>query len=518
MANSKHDQNEPYPLLSDISRPELYEKNWLAHQEAAITQLVNCLFESFEDDKRTRGSINVNLTKVLIHIYHEPPFPILYQQLQASLLHGALSAPKDLTSSASRLKSDIGLRGEFLDLWMRTYELAPLQAATEAVIGRKISKASEWSNALTDGGQRGAKQRTLALRTFLDVFLIRNEDMSPMKHGVEDTAYSKQTNLHLSTAACTGQRTIVRSLLLILLLDKAKHTEAIPSCLFLPSSPHKSSVCVVNALRKLLLPSVGDVHRTLRQLGYFVHHVQHPLQEYPYRIVNLATDLRDGVRLTYLVELLLYSSTATSRPSEHHTTRSLNNELPLDLLRKKVFPLSSRLKVPCAAKSQKVHNVQIALNALCGVTAVGSVAKALKAHDIVDGHREKTVGLLWALVSRVGLGTLVDWKELEKETRRLQKRCSHNPDDREAERRCQERSDEPATALFAWVGSIARVHQLSLENIPTAFADGKIFEKIVDEYAAYLPCLRDEQTETCSKLTGLETKLRRLGCNRYFGK
>lgn len=164
-AHSTQGLKESYPLLSDISEPQLYEENWLAHQEAAITQLVNCLFDSFEDDKRAWESDNVNLTKRLIRIYQEPPFPILYQQLQASLLHGALSAPKGLAGNASRLESDIGLRRDFLDLWMKTYKPAPLQAATEAVIGRKLSAVSEWSKAPTNGGQRGAKQRTIALRT-----------------------------------------------------------------------------------------------------------------------------------------------------------------------------------------------------------------------------------------------------------------------------------------------------------------------------------------------------------------
>lgn len=520
VTQSQQNHDEPYPLLSDISKPELYEENWLAHQEAATTQLVNCLFEAFEDDKCVRKSINVNLTRELVHLYQEAPFPILYQQVHASLLHGALSAPKGLTSSASRLESDIGLRREFLDLWMSTYELAPLQAATEAVIGRQLSEASKRSNAPLDGEKRRAKQEMLALRTFLSVFLVQNEDTSRMRHHViEDMAHSHQTDIHTSTAVRLGQRTILRSFMLILLLDKAKHAKTISSRLFLPTSPHKSSVSVVNALTRMLLPSVGDVHRALRHLDYVVDHEQHPLQEYRYRILNLATDLRDGVRLTHLVDLLLYSSAAASRLSEDATITTLNGELSRNPRRQKeCWALSSHLQVPCAAKSQKIHNVQIALNALSGLTPVSRVAKALRADDIVDGHREKTVGLLWALVSGFGLGTLVDWKELELETHRLQKRSPEDPIDCEADPRCQERFDEHASALFAWAGSIARLHQLDLSNIPTAFADGRIFEKVVDEYAVYLPYWQNEQIKISSKSAGLESKLRRLGCNRYFGK
>ena len=517
-ARSKQDKNGPYPLLSDVCLPEIYEENWLAHQEAAITQLVNCLFESFEDAKWTSGSAKVNLTRELVHIYQERPFPMLYQHIQASLLHGALRGPKGTTGSISRLESDVGLRQEFLDLWTGTYESAPLQAAAEAVIGRQLSEASKWPSASIAGRPRGAKQKLLTLKTFLDVFLIQNQDISPMKYGVEDIPCSYRTDLHSSTGGCLEHRSIHRSLLLILLLDKVKHTKTTSSCLFLPTSPHKSSVSVLNELTKLLLPSVGDVHRVLRHLGYVLHHEQHPLQEYRYRIVNLATDLRDGVRLTSLVELLLFSSAAASRFSDDATIMTPDGELSLDTLKKdKPWALSSHLKVPCTAKSQKTHNVQIALDALSGVAAVNG-GKGLRAVDIVNGHREKTVGLLWALLSQFGLSVLVDWKELEKETRRHQKRSPEHPTDYEAEPQCQESSDKHASALVAWAGAIARLHRLSLKNTPTAFANGMIFEKIVDEYAIYLQDSQKKEMKIRLKSTGLETKLSGLGCNRYFGK
>jgi abnormal spindle-like microcephaly-associated protein len=106
------EQHEQYPLLSDVSRPELYEDNWLSHQEAAITQLVNSLFETSEEFERHKVSSNSDLTKSC-SIYHEPPFPVLHKRVQASLLYGALSIPKGITANASRLEGDIGLRRSF---------------------------------------------------------------------------------------------------------------------------------------------------------------------------------------------------------------------------------------------------------------------------------------------------------------------------------------------------------------------------------------------------------------------
>jgi abnormal spindle-like microcephaly-associated protein len=48
----------------------------------------------------------------------------------------------------------------------------------------------------------------------------------------------------------------------------------------------------------------GNVLRHLELLGYKLHYKQDPLVEYPFAISNLAVDLRDGLRLLRLAELL----------------------------------------------------------------------------------------------------------------------------------------------------------------------------------------------------------------------
>lgn len=42
----------------------------------------------------------------------------------------------------------------------------------------------------------------------------------------------------------------------------------------------------------------GDITRHLSHLGYVVTHVQTVLDEYNYAVSNLASDLRDGLKLT----------------------------------------------------------------------------------------------------------------------------------------------------------------------------------------------------------------------------
>lgn len=97
---------------------------------------------------------------------------------------------------------------------------------------------------------------------------------------------------------------LLRILMTILLLDKAKPARLLPGdpCLFRKTAPHKSNRDLVVALAGKILLGEGDIIRHLGYMGYAVDHRQIPLEEYAFRVTNLATDLRDGVRLVRLVE------------------------------------------------------------------------------------------------------------------------------------------------------------------------------------------------------------------------
>ena len=47
----------------------------------------------------------------------------------------------------------------------------------------------------------------------------------------------------------------------------------------------------------------GDVIRHLYSMGYSVTFEQHPMDEYDFRVSNIAVDLRDGVRLARAFEI-----------------------------------------------------------------------------------------------------------------------------------------------------------------------------------------------------------------------
>lgn len=57
--------------------------------------------------------------------------------------------------------------------------------------------------------------------------------------------------------------------------------------------------------------------------------------------------------------------------------------------------MCSQLRVPPVSRLQKVHNVKIALERLVRGAGLVRGHKAATPDDIVDGHREKTIALMW---------------------------------------------------------------------------------------------------------------------------
>lgn len=508
-----------YPLLTeDLATPAMYEENWLNHQEIAITQLVNNLFDASASASDHEAIADSMLLRIrLLELYGNAENAMLFKRLQGALMYGALRVPSETFVGAAKLNSDVGKRRAFTDLWLTTYDLGCLKAALEAVVGRQCGGRAS-SSPSPSGSPSGFSRRDSgeemqaatattnrtrrSLRRFIEAFLIRNEDGAP------DEAAASTLPL-TAYASWSYQRTLLRSLMLIKLLDSAPTIGG--GCLFQSSSGHKSSASLLQALFQMLNPSAGDPNRALGHIGYTVHHVQHPLEEYSYRIQNLAVDLRDGVRLARLVEFLLpVSDSCLSQEDKEHQQQP-QRDWPWQ-------PLSQQLKLPCLGRATKLHNVQVALNALHNIQGMATLTQDISAEDIVDGFREKTVRLLWGLTNKWGLGGLVDWADVEREIKRL---CRANegvhgskdcllkvPGDGEEKGYSRYR-----TLLVSWAQEIAKTKGIIVKNMTTSFADGRVFESIVEEYERYI--MPSENKSTGRKQ--LSERLRGLGCSEQFG-
>ncbi|KAK1149598.1 hypothetical protein N8T08_005147 [Aspergillus melleus] len=479
-----------YPLIKEeIKNPALYEDNWLSHQEIVITQLVNELFESAEN---STVSDPVAQRHSFLALYQHSSFAHLYKRVQASLLYGALSIPKDVLARNTRLKQDLGMKKKYLDFWVNTYELGVLRVGLETITGRRLSSSKE-----TETSTVGPEDSTLKrkIEIFLDIFLLQNQDMDRDTKGSDSKLLGKAYH-----------RTVFRSIMLIILLDKAAtESEAKPLRLFLPSSPYKSSAAVFRGLARFLLPSSGDVVKALNHLDCHLAYEQRPIQEYEYRINNLAVDLRDGVRLTRSVELLLFP-----RSGNAHSECS--------------WPISQNLKFPCLSRAVKTFNVEIAFKALTSMEGSRGLLSNLRAEDIVNGHREKTISLLWGLVSKWGLDELVNWDDLTKEIQRLKLKASQKFGYEQVVDQDWFRgdnldmlgeSDAPVLLLKQWASILAHLKGLQLDNLSTSFGDGKIYQSIVDEYAEYI-LHKDPDPLTSGQPLSLQSRLQALGCSAHF--
>ncbi|KAK1084872.1 hypothetical protein LTR33_002418 [Friedmanniomyces endolithicus] len=499
-----------YALLSeDIAQPQLYEESWLSHQEIALTELINEILDHANPSRyRDVQTPDKSLREHMLEIYHQPCVTTLHTRLKASLLYGALSRPKDMPSPPDPTH-DIGLRREFLNLWLRSYHEDALRAAAEVVVGRQMATtmsddATESVIAASESVLDPGKSRR-GLIGFLETFLITVEDIDN-PDGAHEEAGSK--------AERRWRKTVVRSLMLIWLLDQAKATGVISGCLFKRISPHKNSTSVLRALSGLLIPSVGDIMRPLRHFDYSVTYHQDPLDEAEYRIKNIATDLRDGIFLTRIVEILLFPARRAPE-SEYDCTdeATMTLQLPDNTVIQSVLYaddgsshprlLSQHLKMPCLGRAQKTYNVQIALSALAEHGRHRAVD--VTADNVVDGHREKTLSLLWALVSAHGLAQLVDWRELTKDTTRANGTLT--TDNIETQ---EQRED----ALKAWAAAYSAKTGLHISKLTSSFADGKAYKAILDGFADFLP----STTTTSTPQNSLESRLQALGCSTAFTK
>ncbi|KAL4763425.1 putative calmodulin-binding protein Sha1 [Aspergillus foveolatus] len=484
----KHLRHE-YPLASaSITNPAMYNDNWLSHQEVILTQLINGVLN------HPAGGVSdpAILRNELLQLYQGAYFTTLYKRLHASLVYGALSIPKDVLKER-RLRQDLGMKRKFIDIWVQTYDSNALRAALEAVTGRIIPLAKANASSIhksANGASPLEKALTKKLAKFLDAFLIQNQDM--------DRSSSEHDTDNDEALAGTYRRTLLRSMMMVILLDKARTSPktSLSPRLFLASSPYKSSSAVLQALTRFLLPSCGNVGKAFAQLDCQLTYEQHPLEEYDFVISNLAIDLRDGIRLARLVELLLYPS---SRAASISVCR---------------WSLSRHLKFPCLSRAVKMSNAKVALEALATTDKGKQLVTDIRAADIVDGHREKTIALLWGLVSNWGLSELVDIYSLKKEILRLGRRydIEYKNDTLSADDFVE--NNEPIKLLRQWAFLVAQLRGLAPNNLTTDMANGKVYECILDEYEGYIY----SQSTFTEGRASLRDRLRALGCSEQFIK
>lgn len=196
-------------------------------------------------------------------------------------------------------------------------------------------------------------------------FIITNMFKSPY---LEQKYYGKYSQQEKYLDALR-KHTAKNFLFILFFLDRAKNHRLIKQnpCLFVKQAPYKESLEILKKFASLVLANYGDIVRYLKRLDYVLTHKQTYIDEFDYAFKNLAVDLRDGVRLVKVMEIILMRD-----------------------------DLTKVVRAPAISRLQKVYNVDLALKALRSADYI--LNGDITAKDIADGHREKTLSLLWQMI------------------------------------------------------------------------------------------------------------------------
>uniref|UniRef100_A0A670IVM8 Assembly factor for spindle microtubules n=1 Tax=Podarcis muralis TaxID=64176 RepID=A0A670IVM8_PODMU len=286
--------------------------------------------------------------------------------------------------------------------------------------------------------------------------------------------------------------TLKKLLLLVCFLDRAKLSRIIDHdpCLFCKNAEFKSSKEILLAFSRDFLSGEGDLSRHLYFLGFPVHHVQTPLDEFDFAVTNLATDLQCGIRLVRALELL-----------------SSN------------WSLSKKLRVPAISRLQKMHNVKIAFEVLKdhGIQLEDEHGTSIDAKDIVDRHREKTLALLWKIVFAFQVEVSLDRDQLKEEidflknmhvtkvkSAALESRFANKVRKDSSNFYSSESCSENVKMLMDWVNTVCGFYNVKVENFTVSFSDGRVLCYLIHHYhPCYVPleaiCQRTTLTVECTK-------------------
>uniref|UniRef100_A0A3Q0T8G1 Assembly factor for spindle microtubules n=1 Tax=Amphilophus citrinellus TaxID=61819 RepID=A0A3Q0T8G1_AMPCI len=385
-----------------------------------------------------------------------------------------VEARRLLVRKDRHLWKDIGERRKVLN-WLLSYNPLWLRIGLETIYGELISLESN--------------SDTLGLAMFILQRLLWNPDIAAeFRHPRVPHLYRDGHEEALS------RFTLKKLLLLVCFLDKAKESRLIEHdpCLFCVDAEFKASKDLLLAFSRDFLSGEGILPRHLSYLGLPVSHVQRPLDEFNFAVKNLAVDLRCGVRLVRVMELLVQD-----------------------------WSLSVKLRLPAISRLQKVHNVDIALQVLKskGINLKDEHGSTIDSRDIVDGHREKTLSLLWKII--FAFHVILNEDQLREEigflkrTLRTKRRLASLKADRGLRptpvktRVPYEHSSSKMTLLMDWVRAVCDFYNLQVENFTVTFSDGRVLCYLIHHYhPGLLPGAsvshRTTQTVECSPRGRLE--------------
>ena len=346
------------------------------------------------------------------------------------------------------ITKDVGMKMSLLKLIL-SYNPLWLRIGLETVYGEILSLSSN--------------SDLLGLSRFLITRWLSNPDvLAEYAHPSVPHSYREGCQDALNKFA------LKKFLEVVYFLDIVKESKLIRHnpCLFCPDSQFKSSRELLLTFAKDYLAGEGDLTKHLAYMNYVVSHKQSKLDEFEFAVTNIKTDLRCGVRLAKVAELLAGGS-----------------------------DVMNMLRVPSVSRLQKVHNVDLALTALRQGGA--EIRKEIIAKDLVDGHREKTLEILWAIIFGYQLAAILNLDNIREEIEHLKRSLAAKARLGDADARAgslwlQELAcrspmqsalaGERLELLLDWVRLVLVHHGVRIENWTTSWCDGRALCLLVHHY------------------------------------
>nr|XP_029504592.1 abnormal spindle-like microcephaly-associated protein homolog [Oncorhynchus nerka] len=406
------------------------------------------------------------LRRSACQLFTSEPMVKAIQRLELEVEARRLLVRKD-----RHLWKDIGERQKVLN-WLLSYNPLWLRIGLETIYGEMISLESN--------------SDVMGLAMFILKRLLWNPDIAA------EFRHAKVPNLYKDGhEGALSRFTLKKLLLLVCFLDKAKESRMIEHdpCLFCMDAEFKTTKDLLLAFSRDFLSGEGILPRHLGYMGLLVSHIQTPLDEFNFAVKNLSVDLKCGIRLVRVMELFIQD-----------------------------WSLSRKLRMPAISRLQKVHNVDIALQVLRarGVDLKDEHDAVIDSRDIVDGHREKTLSLLWKIIFAFQVEVLLDEDQLREEISFLkhtwttkQRLASLRADKGVLQKTAKPRppfkhSSSKITLLMEWVNAVCQFYHLKAENFTVSFSDGRILCYLIHHYhPSHLPadCVSHNTTQTveCSQ-------------------
>ncbi|XP_036834643.1 abnormal spindle-like microcephaly-associated protein isoform X3 [Oncorhynchus mykiss] len=406
------------------------------------------------------------LRRSACQLFTSEPMVKAIQRLELEVEARRLLVRKD-----RHLWKDIGERQKVLN-WLLSYNPLWLRIGLETIYGEMISLESN--------------SDVMGLAMFILKRLLWNPDIAA------EFRHAKVPNLYKDGhEGALSRFTLKKLLLLVCFLDKAKESRMIEHdpCLFCMDAEFKTTKDLLLAFSRDFLSGEGILPRHLGYMGLPVSHIQTPLDEFNFAVKNLSVDLKCGIRLVRVMELFIQD-----------------------------WSLSRKLRMPAISRLQKVHNVDIALQVLRarGVDLKDEHDAVIDSRDIVDGHREKTLSLLWKIIFAFQVEVLLDEDQLREEISFLkhtwttkQRLASLRADKGVLQKTAKPRppfkhSSSKITLLMEWVNAVCQFYHLKAENFTVSFSDGRILCYLIHHYhPSHLPAdsvsHNTTQTVECSQ-------------------